>query len=125
MINILDKLGAVLNDSTVKLGFLPDFPDDLSVLTEYRGSPPVHSFGGTDIVENVYSSGAGVRGHTKKSPHSLTSLTATVIRRFLLYRKRQYSISDVTINSVRSIPLILKFTGGNFYGTLYRCYRQA
>ena len=36
MMNILDKLGAVLNDSTVKLGFLPDFPDDLSVLTEYR-----------------------------------------------------------------------------------------
>lgn len=76
-------------------------------------------------LSKTYSSGAGVRGHTKKSPHSPTSLTATVIRRFLLYRKRQYSISDVTINSVRSIPLILKFTGGNFYGTLYRCYRQA
>lgn len=67
MMNILDKLGAVLNDSTVKLGFLPDFPDDLSVLTEYRGSPPVHSFGGTDIVENVQLRCRGERSYEKIS----------------------------------------------------------
>lgn len=51
--NILDKLYSVLNDSTVKLGYLPDTPDDLSVLTEYTGSPPSHSFGGIDIIKNI------------------------------------------------------------------------
>lgn len=52
--NILDKLHQVLGSSPdIKLGYLPDEPNDLSVLTEYSGSPPSHSFGGTDFTANV------------------------------------------------------------------------
>ena len=51
--NILDKLSDVLGDSSIKLGFLPHEPDELSALTEYPGSPPEHSFGGTDFTSNV------------------------------------------------------------------------
>lgn len=51
--NILDKLYSILGDDNIKLGFLPDSPDDLSALFEYGGSPPVHSFGGMDVIRNV------------------------------------------------------------------------
>lgn len=62
--NILDKLHQVLGNSPdIKLGYLPDEPDDLSVLTEYSGSPPLHSFGSTDITYNVQLRSRGTNSY--------------------------------------------------------------
>lgn len=52
--NILSKLHSVIGDADLKIGFMPDTPDNLSALFEYGSSPPLHSFGGgMDITENV------------------------------------------------------------------------
>lgn len=72
--NILDKLHQVLGSSaSIKLGYFPDEPDDLSALTEYNGSPPVHSFGGTDITENIQ-----LRSRGSNSYETISSLAATL-----------------------------------------------
>lgn len=62
--NILDKLYEVLDRNDIKLGYLPDEPDDISVLTEYPGSPPSHSFGGTDFTHNVQLRSRGENSYT-------------------------------------------------------------
>ena len=72
--NILDKLHQVLGSiQNIKLGYLPDEPDNLSVLTEYSGSPPVHSFGGTDFAANVQ-----LRSRGENSYETISSLAETL-----------------------------------------------
>ncbi len=72
--NILDKLWQILgSDPDIKLGYLPDEPDDLSVLTEYSASPPVHSFSGTDFTENVQ-----LRSRGADSYETISSLAAAL-----------------------------------------------
>lgn len=65
--NILDKLSTILNDNTIKLGYLPDTPDDISVLREYSGNPPSHSFGGMDITDNVQLRTRGIDSYERIS----------------------------------------------------------
>ena len=65
--NILDKIYSIIGDETVKLGFLPDFPDDLSSVFEFSGSPPVHSFGGMDVIENIQLRTRGAESYEKIS----------------------------------------------------------
>lgn len=72
--NILDKLWQVLGSSPdIKLGYLPDEPDELSVLTEYSGSPPSHFFGSTDFTHNVQ-----LRSRGENSYETLSSLAAVL-----------------------------------------------
>lgn len=51
--NVLDKVYSILGDKDAKLGFMPDEPDKMTGIFEYQASPLVHSFSGSDVVQNV------------------------------------------------------------------------
>ena len=63
--NILDKIAEILKDDTVKLGYLPDTPDDVTAVFEYQGGQPFHSFGNTDFTENIQVRTRGTNSYAK------------------------------------------------------------
>ena len=69
--NILDKIAEILKDNTVKLGYLPDTPDDVTAVFEYQGGQPSHSFGITDFTENIQIRTRGENSYAKAREFSL------------------------------------------------------
>ena len=69
--NILDKIAEILKDDTVKLGYLPDTPDDVTAVFEYQGGQPSHSFGNTDFTENIQVRTRGENSYSKAKEISL------------------------------------------------------
>ena len=65
--NILDKLYSILRSDDLKLGYLPDTPDELTVITEYAGGSASRSFGSSDITENVQLRTRGAGAYDKIS----------------------------------------------------------
>ena len=63
--NILDKMAEILKDDTIKLGYLPDTPDDVTAVFEYQGGQPYHSFGNTDFTENIQIRTRGANSYSK------------------------------------------------------------
>ncbi|MDE5946338.1 MAG: minor capsid protein [Oscillospiraceae bacterium] len=63
--NILDKIADILKDDTVKLGYLPDKPDDITAIFEYQGGQPSHSFRHTDFTENIQIRTRGSNSYAK------------------------------------------------------------
>lgn len=109
--NILDKLSSVLNDNTIKLGYLPDAPDDISVLTEYSGSPPSHSFGGMDITENVQLRTRGTNSYERISA--------------IAGKLNRYSDSDISVIQTTNILDIGRDAKGRQeYTVNFKIYRR-
>jgi len=69
--NILDIISGILGDD-VKLGYLPDTPDEITAVFEYSAEQPFHSFGNTDFTENIQVRTRGKNSYTKAKETALT-----------------------------------------------------
>ncbi len=69
--NILDIIGGILGNN-VKLGYLPDNPDEITAVFEYQGDKPSHSFGSTDFTENIQVRTRGQNSYAKSKEIALT-----------------------------------------------------
>ena len=90
--NILDKLAAVLTPQSVEKGNMPDMPDDMIGLFEYRGGPPEHYFDGTDIIYSVQ-----VRVRNPKS------VTAYITAAKIAAKLNRYQDGEISILQSTSI----------------------
>lgn len=88
--NILEKIQQVLDMPNIKLGDMPNKPDEMIGLFEYSATPPEHSFSGTDFMHNV-------QVRTRAFASTSAYITAQrVVDRLNRYQDNQISILQAT-----------------------------